>query len=55
VREHTNPDDWDQVEAEIFTPIRRPGQDADNVDPAVVEEEMALFAAFAGQTKALGG
>jgi hypothetical protein len=43
------------VEAEIFAPNVRPGMDADAVDASVIEEEMSLFASFAGQNKALGG
>ena len=54
-RDHTHPDQWESVEAEIFSPLLRPGQDADSVDPSVAAEEMALFAAFASQSKVLGG
>lgn len=52
-REHTDPEQWDEVEAEIFAPII--GRDPDTVSVDVVDEEMSLFANFSRQNRALGG
>lgn len=53
-KEHTKPEDWDMVEAEIFADFEEQ-RDPDWVPPKVVEEEMSLFSAFAQENKALGG
>jgi hypothetical protein len=50
-----NPEDWEQIEEEIFAPFTFAGRDPDQVTQDVVDEEMALFAAFSGQNRALGG
>jgi hypothetical protein len=43
------------VEGEIFAPLAFTRRDPDNVPQSVVENEMALFANFTQQTKALDG
>jgi hypothetical protein len=53
-QEHVEPAEWERVEGEIFAPFTMAGRDADYVDQAVVDEEMALFANFSRETKALG-
>ena len=55
VQEHTKPEDWEMVEAEIFAPFESSVRDPDAVPQVVVEEEMSLFASFSQQNKALGG
>jgi hypothetical protein len=53
MREHSDPEKWEQVHEEIFAPM--PGRDPDRVDASVIDEEMSLFASFSRQNKALGG
>jgi hypothetical protein len=54
-QEHTKPEDWDMVEAEIFAPLVFDRRDPDNVSQSVVENEMELFASFTRQKRALEG
>lgn len=53
VQDHVDPEQWEAVRDEIFSPAD--GVDPDVVDASVVEDEMALFNSFARQNKALGG
>jgi hypothetical protein len=52
-QDHVKPEDWDNVEREIFAPL--PGVDPDYVPPSVIDEEMQLFQSFSRENKALGG
>jgi len=52
-QEHTDPDNWDMVESEIFSPLAIGRRDPDNVSQSVVEDEMQMFANFTRQNDAL--
>lgn len=52
-QEHTDPENWEMVEQEIFAPLAINGRDPDNVSQSVVEEEMQMFTNFTAQTNAL--
>jgi hypothetical protein len=53
VQEHTVPEEWEQVEAEIFEPLVLGRRDPDNVSQSVVEQEMTMFANFTRQNDAI--
>jgi hypothetical protein len=52
-QEHVDPEEWDRVRAEIFSPLDSGDPNAVSAD--VVEEEMSMFAAFTRQNSALEG
>ena len=54
-REHTDPKDWDMVEAEIFAPLALGHRAPDNVSQSVVDNEMELLANFTRQKNAIEG
>lgn len=54
IRDHVEPDKWEQVEQDIFSATDVNG-DPDRVAQSVVDEEMSLFAAFSRENRARGG
>ncbi len=52
-QEHTDPEDWEMVESEIFSPLALGHADPDNVSQNVVDDEMRMFADFTAQSNAL--
>jgi hypothetical protein len=54
-REHTDPEQWDAVEAELFAPFEEKSRDPDVVPQNVIDEEMSLFNGLTRQNDALGG